>query len=29
MDQAMTMIVSGGAVAPDNFTTSPMARTVA
>jgi uncharacterized membrane protein len=28
MDQAMTMIVSGGAVAPDNFTTSPMARTV-
>src|SRR5262249_45022630 len=26
MDQAMTMIVSGGAVAPDNFTISPRPR---
>ncbi len=28
MDQAMTMIVSGGAVAPDNFSASPMGRTL-
>jgi uncharacterized membrane protein len=27
MDQAMTMIVSGGAVAPDNFSASPVGRT--
>lgn len=26
MDQAMTMIVSGGAVAPDNFTVAPVPR---
>ena len=28
MDQAMTMIVSGGAMAPDNFTIAPMVRRV-